>query len=83
MQSLARYVMTDAMLAYMTHPISRIAPIVHTVHDEVILVAPEDRAHEALGVLQAAMRTPPSWWPELVTHSEGGVGRTYGDTKKT
>jgi len=34
-----------------------------------------------LDLVQKVMRTPPIWWPELVTWSEGDIGDTYGDAK--
>lgn len=80
-QHLSRHVMTDAMLAYMEESISKHAPIVHTVHDEVILIAPDDLAQESLDILQDKLRTPPTWWPELITYSEGSYAQTYGSAK--
>lgn len=80
-QHLSRHVMTDAMLAYMKEGIAKHAPIVHTVHDEVILIAPDDLAQESLDILQDKLRTPPTWWPELITYSEGSYAQTYGSAK--
>lgn len=51
------------------------------VHDELVYVVPEGEADTALASLQAIMRTPPTWWPELVTWSEGGIADTYGEAK--
>ena len=53
----------------------------HTVHDELIYVVPEKEAEGLLANLQSHMRTPPAWWPELVTWSEGDIAKTYGDAK--
>lgn len=53
----------------------------HTVHDELIYVVPEKEAQPLLDTLQSHMRTPPKWWPELVTWSEGDIADTYGDAK--
>jgi len=52
-----------------------------TVHDELVYVVPEDEAEELLGTVQSIMRTPPEWWPELVTWSEGDIADTYGEAK--
>jgi DNA polymerase len=52
-----------------------------TVHDELVIVVPENSAHELLETLQSIMRSGVSWWPELVTWSEGAVGDTYGECK--
>jgi DNA polymerase I-like protein with 3'-5' exonuclease and polymerase domains len=51
------------------------------VHDELVYVVPEDAAEEKLALMQSIMRTPPTWWPELVVWSEGGRGDTYGSCK--
>jgi DNA polymerase I-like protein with 3'-5' exonuclease and polymerase domains len=80
-QHLSRHVMTDAMLAYMKDPIAKHAPIVHTVHDEVITIAPDMLAQEALDILQDKLRTPPCWWGALVTYSDGDIAQTYGSAK--
>lgn len=52
-----------------------------TVHDELVYVAPDSEADDLLVEVHKAMRTPPTWWPELVTWSEGDVAQTYGDAK--
>ena len=52
-----------------------------TVHDELVYVAPEAEAEALLDTVQATMRTPPEWWPELITWSEGDIADTYGDAK--
>lgn len=51
------------------------------VHDELVYVVEEAAAQELLDTLQAIMRTPPSWWPELITWSEGDIAPTYGAAK--
>jgi hypothetical protein len=51
------------------------------VHDELIYVVDERHAGALLEQLQAVMRTPPSWWPELIVWSEGDVGACYGEAK--
>lgn len=51
------------------------------VHDELVYVVDEDKAEELLQLLQALLRQPPKWWPELVTWSEGDIADTYGDAK--
>lgn len=51
------------------------------VHDELVYVVREDKAESVLGCVQRIMRTPPAWWPELVTWSEGDVADTYGEAK--
>jgi DNA polymerase len=52
-----------------------------TVHDELVYVVPEDSAEEQLEQLQTIMRQGVSWWPELVTWSEGDIASCYGEAK--
>jgi DNA polymerase len=52
-----------------------------TVHDELVYVVPEDSAEEQLDTLQTIMRQGVSWWPELVTWSEGDIASCYGEAK--
>lgn len=51
------------------------------VHDELVYVVPESEAQAALDELQRLMRTPPAWWPELITWSEGDIAERYGQAK--
>jgi DNA polymerase bacteriophage-type len=51
------------------------------VHDEIVLVVPTPDAKGVLDELQGLMRTPPKWWPELITWSEGDIAGSYGAAK--
>jgi DNA polymerase len=51
------------------------------VHDELVYVVHEDTAQHVLDTAQRIMRTPPVWWPQLITWSEGDIADTYGDAK--
>jgi hypothetical protein len=51
------------------------------VHDELVYVVPEQDAERLLEALLGVMKTPPSWWPELVVSSKASLARTYGDAK--
>jgi DNA polymerase I-like protein with 3'-5' exonuclease and polymerase domains len=53
------------------------APVVHQVHDEIIALAPEDRAEEAYNVMFEIMSTPPDWAPDLPLSADGGWAREY------
>lgn len=77
-QHLARHVLSDNMLEVRQQ--TEYWPV-HTVHDELIYIVPEDQAQVMLDTVQAVMRTPPVWWPELVTWSEGSFGDNYGEAK--
>jgi hypothetical protein len=77
-QHLARNVIADNALDMQRE--TRLIPAL-TVHDELVYVVPEDKAQETLDTVQRIMRTPPTWWPELLTWSEGDIADTYGDAK--
>jgi len=51
------------------------------VHDELVYIVPTEQAKEHLDTVQSIMRTPPKWWPELITWSEGSYNSTYGLAK--
>jgi DNA polymerase I-like protein with 3'-5' exonuclease and polymerase domains len=51
------------------------------VHDELVYVVPEEDAQHVLDTVQRIMRTPPVWWPELITWSEGDIAQSYGEAK--
>lgn len=80
-QHLARHVLSDNLLKVAKTKLLRGYPPAHTVHDELVYVVPEGMADEALDTIQTIMRTPPDWWPELVTWSEGDVADSYGAAK--
>ena len=77
-QHLARCVIADNALT--VQKITGLNPAL-MVHDELVYVVPDDEAEETLATVQQVMRTPPEWWPELVTWSEGDIADTYGDAK--
>ena len=77
-QHLARCVIADNALT--VQKITGLNPAL-MVHDELVYVVPEDEAVATLATVQEVMRTPPEWWPELVTWSEGDIADTYGDAK--
>lgn len=75
-QHLARETLADYLLE-----IKKRYPIALIVHDEIVLVVPEEEAEEALAFMESVMRTPPKWWPELVVWSEGDIADSYGEAK--
>ena len=77
-QHLARCVIADNALA-VQRQLGLIPALM--VHDELVYVVPEDVAESTLAKVQEIMRTPPAWWPELITWSEGDIADTYGDAK--
>ncbi len=77
-QALARDTIADNAIA--VWKATRFRPV-HTVHDELIYALPETQADAFLETLQGIMRSPPAWWPELVTWSEGGASQSYAEAK--
>jgi len=77
-QHLARCVIADNALA--VQKLTKLNPAL-MVHDELVYIVPEDEAEIMLDIVQQVMRTPPTWWPELITWSEGDIADTYGDAK--
>jgi DNA polymerase len=77
-QHLARCVIADNSLAVQKE--LGLNPAL-MVHDELVYVVPEEDAEHVLDTVQRIMRTPPTWWPELVTWSEGDIADTYGAAK--
>lgn len=77
-QHLARNVIADNALGVFRETWYR--PVL-TVHDELVYIAPDSEAEDLLNVVHKHMRTPPVWWPELVTWSEGDIADTYGAAK--
>ena len=77
-QALARDVIAGNAVSFYKQ--TKLEPVL-MVHDELVYVVPEAEAEDALNELQAHMRTPPKWWPELITWSEGDIAGTYGAAK--
>jgi len=51
------------------------------VHDELVYIVREAEAQDALDIVQSTMRSGVSWWPELITWSEGDIADCYGEAK--
>ena len=77
-QALARDVIAEHAIKFMK--VTGLRPAL-TVHDELVYVVPEDVAEQHLNTLQEIMRGGVSWWPELVTWSEGDIADSYGEAK--
>lgn len=77
-QSLARDVIAEHAVKF--HQATGLRPAL-TVHDELVYVVPEAIAADTLTELQLLMRSGVSWWPELITWSEGDVANCYGEAK--
>jgi DNA polymerase I-like protein with 3'-5' exonuclease and polymerase domains len=77
-QALARDVIAGN--AYQMYKQTKLRPSL-AVHDELVYVVPQEQAEDTLATLQDIMRTPPTWWPQLITWSQGDVADNYGDAK--
>ena len=73
-QALARIVIGEQMLM-----VAKKYRVVMTVHDSVIVIAPEAEAERAQEYVELCMRLRPSWAPELPLNCEAGYGKSYGD----
>jgi DNA polymerase len=75
-QAVARCVMTDGMLR-----IQNKYPCVLTVHDEAVVLVPEDKAEQAEPWVLEQMIREPKYMPGIPLDAETGVGVRYGDAK--
>lgn len=75
-QGTARIVMTDGMLR-----ISKVYPVVGTVHDEALAVAPKEQAPQALEWMLDQMTKEPRYMPGIPLAADGGHHRRYGLAK--
>lgn len=75
-QGTARCVMTDGMLR-----VAKRYPVVGTVHDEVLCIAPKEEATEAKTWVLAQMTMEPSYLKGIPLAASGGVDRRYGIAK--
>ena len=76
-QGTARVVMTDGMLRT-----AKRYPVVGTVHDEQIVLAPEEEGQEALDWVLHEMTREPIYMPGIPLAADGGFHRRYGLAKK-
>ena len=80
-QALARLAMTDPMMAidrWLTNTYGGDSRIVHTVHDELLALAPDEHAQHVLATMIERMCENPPWADHrLVLAAEGGFAREY------
>lgn len=77
-QSLARIVIFDQMVAIDKAMQEVGGSVVLNVHDEVVAVVPEEHAEAMLEKSINIMRTPPVWAKDLPLDAEGELGTAYG-----
>jgi len=73
-QALARIVIGEQMIK-----VSKKYPVVLTVHDAIVCVAPEEEKEQALQEIMKIMSEPPEWGKDLPIACEGGYANNYGD----
>jgi hypothetical protein len=76
-QALARCVIAQQMLK-----VTAVYPVVLTVHDSIVCIAPERGWEAACNYVQECMRWRPSWASTLPLNCEVKYGKTYGTTVK-
>ena len=75
-QHLARNIIAEQWLT-----IAKRYKVVLQVHDEIVIVVPEDQREEAEAYMLEVMSKSPDWWPELPLAAEASSGESYGDAK--
>ena len=75
-QALARIVMTDGMLRTQKRYF-----VAGTVHDEQIVLVPDEEAQEAVAWVHEQMVKPPVWMPDIPLQAEVEAGKRYGEVK--
>ena len=72
-QALARIIIANQMLM-----IARKYKVAMTVHDSVVVVAPQEEANEARAFVESCMRIRPKWAAALPLNCESKMGASYG-----
>ena len=75
-QALSRLVVTDALLR-IENDQDLDVDVVLTVHDEIVLIGPEEDPCATMEKLIAHMCVPPTWAPNLPLDAEGGYDTRY------
>jgi hypothetical protein len=76
-QAVARIVMTDGMLR-----VTKKYPVVGTVHDEQIVLVPDDEVASAKTWVLEQMTMEPKYMPGIPLAADGGAHRRYGEAKQ-
>ena len=76
-QAVARIVMTDGMLR-----VAKRYPVVGTVHDEQIVLVPDDEVASAKTWVLEQMTMEPRYMPGIPLAADGGAHRRYGEAKQ-
>ena len=74
-QAVARDLLADAIVSSET---TLTINLLTTVHDEIVAMAPEERAEDILRTMKFAMNHPPAWGKGLPLSCSGAVVKRYG-----
>jgi DNA polymerase len=77
-ENLVQAMARDALVEVLLRLEAQGYPVVLTVHDEVVLEVPQDRAQDALAAALKEMATPPVWAPGLPLAAGGAICDRYG-----
>ena len=72
-QGTARDILAESTLALETAGFE----VINLIHDEVLLIADEDKGEETLASVTEIMTTPPKWALDFPLAAEGWVGKRY------
>jgi len=75
-QSLARDIIGEQLIQ-----VAKVYDVVMTVHDELVMLCPEDEVDECVAYVKKCMTTAPTWCSDLPLGCEIGVGDNYMDAK--
>jgi DNA polymerase I-like protein with 3'-5' exonuclease and polymerase domains len=75
-QSLARDIIAEQLIA-----VAKKYDVVMTVHDELVMLCPEDGVDNCVAYVTQCMTTAPAWCADLPLGCEVGVGDNYGEAK--
>ena len=75
-QSLARDIIGEQLIQ-----VAKVYDVVMTVHDELVMLCPEDEVDECVSYVKKCMTTAPTWCSDLPLGCEVGVGDNYMDAK--
>lgn len=83
-QAVARLFMGDAILRFAQSASGKLgARVVATVHDELVVIAPDHIPPDSLAAdIRWAMTAPPAWAPDIPLACTVGVGPSYGECEK-
>jgi DNA polymerase len=75
-QSLARDIIGEQLIQ-----VAKVYDVVMTVHDELVMLCPDDEVEECVAYVKKCMTTAPKWCSDLPLGCEVGVGDNYMDAK--